>query len=270
VIGGSDPEGFPSAIRLGVPDVQNLANPPGAALADERRSNPMQPLLEPLQVVRSRPITRAESKLLSALVEPEVCQLRFAERGRTLENRIEHRLQVRRRAGDDPQDLAGPRLLLQSLLRLVEQPHILDGDDGLVGEDLEQGDLPAGEEPSFCAAEADRADRHTLPHQRHAELRPSAMLPRDLAAPRKLVRLALQVNDVRSAPIEHCSAVERFANQGDYESPGGDRAVMSDEQQPSAVPPEDLGIRRLAQPGRALGDCVKDRLDVVVHAADDL
>src|SRR5262245_8865711 len=75
----------------------------------------MQPLLEPLQVVRSRPITRAESKLLSALVEPEVCQLRFAERGRTLENRIEHRLRVRRRAGDDPQDLAGRRLLFERL-----------------------------------------------------------------------------------------------------------------------------------------------------------
>ena len=56
------------------------------------------------------------------------------------------------------------------------------------------------------------------------------MPPRDLAAPRKLVRLALQVNDVQSARIEHRSAVERFANQGDYESPRGDRAVMSDEQ----------------------------------------
>src|SRR4030095_3543048 len=82
VIGGPDPEGFPSAIRLGVPDVQNLANRPGAALAEERPSKPMQPLLEPLEVVRSRPITRAESKLRSALVEPEVCQLRFAQSGR--------------------------------------------------------------------------------------------------------------------------------------------------------------------------------------------
>src|SRR5262249_73019 len=99
-------------IRLGVPDVQNLANPPGAALAEERLSKPMQPLLEPFQVVRSRPITRAESKLLSVLVEPEVCQLRFAERGRTLENRIQPRLRVRRRGGDPPQDLGRGRLLL--------------------------------------------------------------------------------------------------------------------------------------------------------------
>src|SRR4030095_12171564 len=105
VIGGPDPDGFPSAIRLGVPDVQNLANPPGAALAEERPSKPMQPLLEPLEVVRSRPITRAEAELRSALVETEVCRLRFAERGRPFENRIELGLRVRRRAGDDPQDL---------------------------------------------------------------------------------------------------------------------------------------------------------------------
>src|SRR4030095_7532571 len=126
VIGGPDPEGVPSAIRLGVPDVQNLANAPGAALAEERPSKPMQPLLEPVQVVRSRPITRAESKLLSALVEPEVCQLRFAERGRTLENRFEHGSDVRRRTCDNAQNLAGRRLLLQGLLRLVKQTDVLD------------------------------------------------------------------------------------------------------------------------------------------------
>ena len=46
--------------------------------------------------------------------------------------------------GDDAQDLAGRRLLLQRLgefavarLQLLEQPRVLDGDDGLVGEGLE-------------------------------------------------------------------------------------------------------------------------------------
>ena len=52
------------------------------------------------------------------------------------------------RAADDPQDLAGGRLLLQRLgevvvarLQLLEQPHVLDRDDRLVGEGLEQRDL---------------------------------------------------------------------------------------------------------------------------------
>ena len=49
---------------------------------------------------------------------------------------------------DDPEDLAGRRLLLQrlgelpiALLEFVEQPGVLDGDDGLIGEGLEQLDL---------------------------------------------------------------------------------------------------------------------------------
>ena len=49
---------------------------------------------------------------------------------------------------DDPQDLAGGGLLLQRLgevavarLELREEPDVLDGDDGLIGEGLEQLDL---------------------------------------------------------------------------------------------------------------------------------
>ena len=46
----------------------------------------------------------------------------------------------RGRRGDDPQNLAGRRLLLQRFadlcgtrLHLLEQPNVLDGDHGLVG-----------------------------------------------------------------------------------------------------------------------------------------
>jgi hypothetical protein len=124
--------------------------------------------------------------------------------------------------------------------------NVLDGDNSLVGEGLEQGDLPLREEPGLGAAEADRANRDTFAHQRDAELRPRAMLPREFAAPGKLVRLALQVSDVESAPIEHRATVERRSNEGDCEGPGGDWAVMSNEQQPIAAPPEDLGVAGLA------------------------
>ena len=63
-------------------------------------------------------------------------------------DRVEHRLDVGRRARDHPQDFAGRRLLLQRLgqlavpgLELREQPHVLDGDDRLVGERLRECDL---------------------------------------------------------------------------------------------------------------------------------
>ena len=54
-------------------------------------------------------------------------------------------------------------------LHLVEQPHILDRDHGLVGEGLQQLDLLVAERPHLGAAEHDGADRFALPQQRNAE-----------------------------------------------------------------------------------------------------
>ena len=50
---------------------------------------------------------------------------------------IQHRLNIRRRAGDDAQYLARRRLLLQRFLEFLEQPHVLDRDHRLVGEGFE-------------------------------------------------------------------------------------------------------------------------------------
>ena len=50
--------------------------------------------------------------------------------------RIEHGLQIERRAADDLEHVGGGGLLLQRLPQFVEQPRVLDGDDGLGGEVL--------------------------------------------------------------------------------------------------------------------------------------
>ena len=75
--------------------------------------------------------------------------VRSAEARGALDHRVEHGLQIRRRAADRPQDLTRRGLLFQRFgqigiarLQLPEQAHVLDGDDRLVGEGLEQGDLP--------------------------------------------------------------------------------------------------------------------------------
>ena len=60
-------------------------------------------------------------------------------------NYIQHRLNVRRRAGDHAQDFTCRSLLLQRLLEFLKQPHILDGDHRLVGEGFEKLDLRRGE-----------------------------------------------------------------------------------------------------------------------------
>src|SRR5262245_6692209 len=58
---------------------------------------------------------------------------------------FEDGLYVGLRAADDTQDLASGCLSLQRLLRLGEQAHVLDGDNSLVGESLEKGNLVRGE-----------------------------------------------------------------------------------------------------------------------------
>src|SRR5262245_21796228 len=55
-------------------------------------------------------------------------------------NCIQHRLNIRRRASDDAQDLARCSLLLQRLLELIEQPYVLNGDHCLIGEGFKKLD----------------------------------------------------------------------------------------------------------------------------------
>ena len=78
-------------------------------------------------------------------------------------------MHVERRPADDLQNIGGRRLLFQGfgqlpfarLLRL-EQPGILDGDDSLVGEGLDQGDLPSGERLLLFAGEQQQSNKLAL------------------------------------------------------------------------------------------------------------
>ena len=65
-----------------------------------------------------------------------------------LDDGVEYRLNVRRRAADDAEHLGRCRLMLQrfaqfriALLDLLEQADILDGDHRLIGESFKQRDL---------------------------------------------------------------------------------------------------------------------------------
>ena len=94
---------------------------------------------------------------------------------------LEHRLQLARRAADDLEHLGGRRLLLQRLgqlararLHLLEQPRVLDGDDGLVGEGLEQFDLAVRERSP--AADASRL-RPDSPCRQHGDASNAARSP---------------------------------------------------------------------------------------------
>ena len=82
---------------------------------------------------------------------------------------VEHRLQIERRTADDLQHIGGRSLLRERLLEvararlhLVEQPHILDGDHGLVGEGLDELDLPRVEWANLGAKHDEYADRSAV------------------------------------------------------------------------------------------------------------
>ena len=78
---------------------------------------------------------------------------------------VEHRLHVRRRAGNDLQYLGRGRLPLQRLVRVAEHFRVLDRDHRLVGEGLEQGVLLVAEGAESCAQHRDGSDALAFPHQ---------------------------------------------------------------------------------------------------------
>src|SRR5262245_29351712 len=90
-----------------------------------------------------------------------------------LDDRIEHRLHVRRRAADDAEHLGRGRLMLQglsqfcvSLLDLLEQSDILDSDDSLVGKGFEQSNLLVRERPDLPSQDQDSANGNAFTKQR--------------------------------------------------------------------------------------------------------
>ena len=82
------------------------------------------------------------------------CLVGAAKARHRLHQRVENRLEIDGRTADDLEHVGGRGLLLKRLaqivgarLNLIEQPHVLDGDDGLVGEGLQQRDLTISEWP---------------------------------------------------------------------------------------------------------------------------
>ncbi len=118
-------------------------------------------------------------------VEAEDAAARGSPNRRVALSRIdlEDRRHVGRRFADHPQNLADRGLvferfgqlgrafldLVQRLLGLVEQAHVLDRDHGLVGEGLDEADLPLVEGPDFAAPGGHDADERGVPQHRHGE-----------------------------------------------------------------------------------------------------
>src|SRR5262249_46140640 len=109
-----------------------------------------------------------------AVIAVDGTHLRAAEAHRVQHDRVEHRPQVCRRAGDDGEDLAHSCLVFERFLKLalarllcVEQPGVLYGDHGLRGEVLQQSDLAFGESPYTSTTNRDPPNRSAVAQQRN-------------------------------------------------------------------------------------------------------
>ena len=105
-------------------------------------------------------------------------------------------------------DLVVARLKLGvALLKFLEQPGVLDGDDGLVRERLQQCDLRVGEGALFEAVKRDDANRLAISQQRHGHLRQVADVLLSVAAVRELrVHDREGVRDVDRSSFQHGAA----------------------------------------------------------------
>jgi len=70
-------------------------------------------------------------------------------------DRVEHRLHIGWRAANDLEDIGGRRLPLERLLGLVEQTHVLNRDDRLVGKSAHQLDLVVAERPDLLTKQGE-------------------------------------------------------------------------------------------------------------------
>ena len=130
-----------------------------------------------------------------------------------LDDCLEHLLEIGRRGGDDAQHLGGGGLLLQRLaqfgvppLQLGEQPGVLDGDDRLVGEALQQGDVSVSERIWLGSVEGQHTDRSiALEHWRRDIRAPSPQMRR-CEGVGKLLPDGQNIRHVERTTIKECAA----------------------------------------------------------------
>src|SRR5215510_2960831 len=201
-------------------------------------------------------------------VDPEDTAIRRpAQTGRSFGYRVEHRLKISRRPADDPQNLTGGCLPVEGLLCLVEQSHILDRNDGLVGEGLEERDLLVGERRLLTARHREDTDGATGAEQGNAE--PRAIPGGTSPLPARIVEsVLLEVEDVQDALLAGDFRGPKLAAQG--QRVHGFRLVRPllrylvhcSQMHELAVRNSDHAEKRVAQHDRAPDDGVKHWLGI--------
>ncbi len=138
--------------------------------------------------------------------------VRTREPRRVFDQHLQNRVQVERRAADGLKHFGGRSLPLERLLRLVEQTHVLDRDDRLVGEGFQEPDLSVRKRLHLQPCDVDGADRRIAPHHRYGEDAAVADRAGALGLLR-IVRHVLRVGDRDDAPLENRTRREALSSR---------------------------------------------------------
>src|SRR5262249_44818749 len=156
--------------------------------------------------------------------------------------------------------------LAAARLHLIEQAHILDGNYGLVSENLEKRDLFVTEGANLVPPQLNVTDRDAFAQKRDAERSPMTEALGKRTAFRIFDFLGLKVLDVDQAPINYRPSAYRSAMKRNIT----DRhwSMMADKAQHVIVCTQDDSIEGIAQPCSATSNSVEYWLNVGRRAAD--
>src|SRR5262249_33918032 len=127
-----------------------------------------------------------------------------------VEKVLENRFKLAGRGADNTKHFRRSRLLLQRLPQLAKQPRVLNGDDGLVGEGLDQLDLLLCKRPRFLALQSEHANDGTFPDERHAKSTAYIDEPRVIMNSVTVeLRVGQKIGNVYRAALEYCTPEDR-------------------------------------------------------------
>ena len=158
------------------------------------------------------------------------------------------------------------------LFRLVEQPHVLDGDDGLVGEGLKELGLRVGEAAGPLSHDDDHAHGRPLAQEGHADEAPPAARLRQRM---RVLGILHHVFDVHDGAAQDDAPRRLFATRPNrvhlLDDPQRLRrvVVVGRDVNLLTVEPADEAIQPIAQAHGAPYDRVEDGLDIGRRARDD-
>src|SRR5262245_18588917 len=125
------------------------------------------------------------------------------------------------RAADDAEHFGSCRLVFESLtqfgvtlLNLLKQPHVLDGDDRLIGKNLKKRNLLIGKRSHFRASYENRSDGKTLSQEWRSDHGVAPVAGSSRFGERKFhLRRCLDIVDMYQLPIDYGSPGDRATIQ---------------------------------------------------------